>query len=625
MAVSEGQSALLSWKSSFATAIRKDENACQDIFQNSEKLLASAVSICRLKGSVECQTGGLITVCEELQSLIRLAFSEMRRVEKDFRYQKTSLENEISHLRERVKHLEKENSVAEPSKQRSREFLESESRKPREVVANNSPSNDSLPVSETNIQGEDIFTTDGTEVIDIPLENAPSLKEQNVTLSLQEKKSNSRKRLKLPILKKAVETSKPVKDSNSNPEELSLDVKDDDGKLMTGVKEKSNTVPQEALGEKQRQVKHATSSKNVEALEKAATGDETLKSKGIKRGNLRRKKTECTKQETMTAVKDQAIDAEPLEESKVGQKEDITETRKTKPKCRRNEGSLQDELLSEDDVNQEKDISEMRKDQKQFQVTTESNEATVFSGSVEESLGVHVEAEMIPGGKKKDFTVKKKTGKKTSKRLPRNEKSMRASGECTAKTHVSEMPTDENDEEFKEIALTPNSEPKPKNVKGEMPSISNQSTATKDCDEPLGDMSFLIEVNSKISLFVSDVVQDECELDPMTARQRNEVYKVAQLYKLRARIGTKADNSLTTLRLSKQADTQMPKPGKVDRLLSELSIAASKEAFKESPKIQSKRKHGATADRKKASDDNDIDQGGPPKKKFAKQSRSKQN
>ena len=75
MAVSEGQSALLSWKSSFATAIRKDENACQDIFQNSEKLLASAVSICRLKGSVECQTGGLITVCEELQSLIRLAFS----------------------------------------------------------------------------------------------------------------------------------------------------------------------------------------------------------------------------------------------------------------------------------------------------------------------------------------------------------------------------------------------------------------------------------------------------------------------------------------------------------------------------------------------------------------------
>ena len=40
----------------------------------------------------------------------------MRRVEKDFRYQKTSLENEISHLRERVKHLEEEKRIAEPSK-----------------------------------------------------------------------------------------------------------------------------------------------------------------------------------------------------------------------------------------------------------------------------------------------------------------------------------------------------------------------------------------------------------------------------------------------------------------------------------------------------------------------------
>ena len=75
-------------------------------------------------------------------------------------------------------------------------------------------------------------------------------------------------------------------------------------------------------------------------------------------------------------------------------------------------------------------------------------------------FGVHVEAEMIPGGKKKDFTVKKKTGEKTSKRLPRNEKSMRASGDCTAKTNLSEMPTDESDEESKEIALTQNSEPK---------------------------------------------------------------------------------------------------------------------------------------------------------------------
>ena len=66
---------LSSWKTPFSTPIRKNENTCRDIFHNSEKLLASAVSICRLKGSVECQTGGVITVCEELQRLIRLAFS----------------------------------------------------------------------------------------------------------------------------------------------------------------------------------------------------------------------------------------------------------------------------------------------------------------------------------------------------------------------------------------------------------------------------------------------------------------------------------------------------------------------------------------------------------------------
>lgn len=46
-----------------------------DIFQNLEKLIASAVSICRLDGSVQCQIGGLITVIEELQRLLRHSFA----------------------------------------------------------------------------------------------------------------------------------------------------------------------------------------------------------------------------------------------------------------------------------------------------------------------------------------------------------------------------------------------------------------------------------------------------------------------------------------------------------------------------------------------------------------------
>lgn len=97
----------------------------------------------------------------------------------------------------------------------------------------------------------------------------------------------------------------------------------------------------------------------------------------------------------------------------------------------------------------------------------------MFFGSVEESFGVYVEVEMIFGGKKKDFIVKKKIGKKISKRFFRNEKLMRVFGECIVKIYVSEMSIDENDEEFKEIVLILNFELKLKNVKGEMFSISN--------------------------------------------------------------------------------------------------------------------------------------------------------
>ena len=46
-----------------------------DLFQNIEKLIASAVSICRLDGSVQCQIGGLITVIEELQRLLRQSYA----------------------------------------------------------------------------------------------------------------------------------------------------------------------------------------------------------------------------------------------------------------------------------------------------------------------------------------------------------------------------------------------------------------------------------------------------------------------------------------------------------------------------------------------------------------------
>ena len=80
MAVCEGETRKNTghgWRSPLSTPIERNENSTQDLFQHLEKLIASTVSICRLKGSLECQTGGLITVAEELQRLVRFAVSGM--------------------------------------------------------------------------------------------------------------------------------------------------------------------------------------------------------------------------------------------------------------------------------------------------------------------------------------------------------------------------------------------------------------------------------------------------------------------------------------------------------------------------------------------------------------------
>lgn len=114
--------------------------------------------------------------------------------------------------------------------------------------------------------------------------------------------------------------------------------------------------------------------------------------------------------------------------------------------------------------------------------------------------------------------------------------------------------------------------------------VSTKSSKRPHEDEPLGDMSFLLDVNLKISEFVTSSEQ-ELELQLMTGRQRTDVYKLAELYKVRARMGNKCDN-LTTLGLSKTPESRMPKNGRVDCLLSKLSIAATREAERESPKMK---------------------------------------
>ena len=225
------------------------------------------------------------------------------------------------------------------------------------------------------------------------------------------------------------------------------------------------------------------------------------------------------------------------------------------------------------------------------------------------------------GAKTTDSPVCEKQEVKSNKKLSRTKKSKSSSEDmpCTIGEEMATRQPEPIETSQKQLKASTANGMSSKNVK----SSKKESTTTEDNDEQLGDMSFLINVNSQIALFVADASQEECELQPMTARERNDVYKVTHLYKLRARIGTKTENNLTTVRLSKQADTRMPKAGRVDSLLSELSIAASKVAFKESPKNQEKRKYSAVID----GDDQTVAEDGlaqavPPKKKLTKLSRS---
>ena len=451
-----------------------------------------------------------------------------------------------------------------------------------------------------------MFNADYAEnTVVVSVENAQISKDQTVSICPKEsKKWNSRKRLKKLTSESDHEISSPAEVGDSNLEGLPSCTKENEEKQHsqkpTSVGKKSNTVIEEKPPLEEKQKRHPEGNSEVQS-ERATKG-----TKCTRRSTLRKKKADCNKQETEEFMGDKKSDAWNSKE-KLEQKEVFKEAKKTKT---RKTESLQNELLSQDDTNLVEDIPETMKSHERNKSTVDNKESKDFS--VKESMDVKMKVVSLEGDSqdhKPEF--------KARKRLSCN-KNSKLSHECIIK--INKMSMEEGNEELK-IALTQNSQLRGKSVEDEISGISDESAAMDDHDEPLGDMSFLIDVNSKISLFVSDAAQEECELDPMTARERNEVYKVAQIYKLRARIGTKAANNLATVRLSKQADTKMPKPGQVDRLLSELSIAASKEALKDSPKSHiKKRKYGIEVDKNK--NGNDSDQSGPPKKKFAKKFRS---
>ena len=487
-------------------------------------------------------------------------------------------------------------------------------------MENNKDSNSSLSGEDENLDESDpyIFEVGSTVHNVVTVDSAISPKDQTVSTSPHKsKKLSSKKRLKNLTAKKASSSFNAANgDDESSPQEILSVVTDiDSEKQASRRKSKSAVEMSNAKADnisslenehgdpsnssntkKEQQKRNPKKSSSKEQAEE--NGESHSKSKGLKRGSSSNKEMEEEIKEEAVAMK--PSEAELPKESGSEIKEDSKGTNdKTKTSRKK---SFQDKLEQAPETEQGK---------KKRSVAAEEESDEVFQ---EETLGGKARAKTTE--KKRDSPKEKLT-----KKLFRNKKSKAVSEDSVVKTSE-ETSTEQLELEsvLGKTKFKPNA-----SVSTNDKSSKKESPNLEEKDEPLGDMSFLINVNSQISVFVADTSQEECELEPMTARERNDVYKVTQLYKLRARIGTKSENNLTTVRLSKQADTKMPKPGRVDRLLSELSIAASKKAFKDSPKNQAKRKHAATVDgdEQTVAGDGDHEQDGPPKKKFSKLSRTK--
>ena len=466
---------------------------------------------------------------------------------------------------------------------------------------NYSPSaeNDNLEESDPYI-----FEVGNTEVSAVPAEDTLCLKDKKVSNSLPEnKKLNSNKRLK--------------KLSSKKSGSLSTVINGNDGGDQQIVSATSSV--QEIVAEKQRRRSESTedtsyaksddqnnrNQKKSSSNEQAAEPEESsskFKPKGAKRASSRSKEMEESKEVSMDVEEAQV---ETTKESETGCTEEVHKNNKDKAKVRKKKSSK--DHVHADDENEQNDLKESKKTKKKRSSAAEQESDDVFQA---ESNGNKSSVNTEPRNKS---PVLKKPKESLSKKLSCGKKTKAVFEESVIK--ASEKIEDEKSET--ECASA-----------GDTDGTNSNSVNKQLPDEPLGDMTFLINVNSQISVFVSNGSLEECELQPMTARERNDVYKMAQLYKLRARIGTKSENNLTTVRLSKQADTRMPKPGKVDCLLSELSMAALKKGVKDSPKNQGKRKYAAVADGSVCSlptacTDDDHDQEGPPRKKITKLSRAK--
>ena len=466
--------------------------------------------------------------------------------------------------------------------------------------------NYSSSAEDDNLEESDpyIFEVGKTEVSAVPLEDTLCLKDKKVSNSLPEnKKLNSNKRLKKLSSKTSGSLSTVINGSDGGDQQIVSAT----SSVQEIVTEKQSRISEStedtsyAKSDDQNNRNQKKSSSNEQAAEPEESSSQ-CKPKGAKRASSRSKEMEESNEVSMDV---EVAQVETTKESETGCAEKVHKNNKDKAKLRKKKSSK--DHVHADDENEQDDLKESKKTKKKRSSAAEQESDDVFQAeSNGNKSNVNTES-------KNECSVLKKPKESLSKKLSCGKKTKAVFEESVIK--ASEKIEDEKSET--ECASATDTDG------------TNSNSVNKQLpDEPLGDMTFLINVNSQISVFVSNGSLEECELQPMTARERNDVYKMAQLYKLRARIGTKSENNLTTVRLSKQADTRMPKPGKVDCLLSELSMASLKKGVKDSPKNQGKRKYAAVADGSECSlptacTDDDHDQEGPPRKKITKLSRAK--
>lgn len=465
--------------------------------------------------------------------------------------------------------------------------------------------NYSPTAEDDNLEESDpyIFEVGNTEVSTVPVEDTLCLKDKKVSNSLPEnKKLNSNKRLKKLSSKKSGSLSTMINGSDGGDQQIVSATSSVQEIVAENQCRRSESTEESsyAKSDDQNNRNRKKSSINEKATEPEESSSK-CKPKGAKRASSRSKEMEESKEVSMDV---EVAQVETTKESETGCTEEVHKNNKDKAKVRKKKSSK--DHIHANDENEQDDLKESKKTKKK-RFSAAEQESDVFQA---ESNGNKSNVNTEP---KNESPVLRKPKESLSKKLSCGKKTKAVLEESVIK--ASEKIEDEKSET--ECASASDTDGTNSN------SINKQLP-----DEPLGDMTFLINVNSQISVFVSNGSLEECELQPMTARERNDVYKMAQLYKLRARIGTKSENNLTTVRLSKQADTRMPKPGKVDCLLSELSMAALKKGVKDSPRNQGKRKYAAVADGSECSlptacTDDDHDQEGPPRKKITKLSRAK--